>query len=358
MPTTRYVFVINNYTPEHIGRLNSHDNWSYLRYSKEGGKTKEEIEKISEMYGVEMKIKPNTPHLQGYLELFKRQKLKNFFGKELTGWWFTGAKGTAEENINYVNKAQYKEDGTLDETNIYSRGLPKEPKQGERTDLLKLKDAVDEGMTYKDLVKNDEHFGTCARHEKFVKSYIKLVQAEKETNKLIETVYADFVPRPWQQRLLDILDQDPDPRHVHWIWDAVGNQGKSFMAKYLSLFHDATILKCAGTKTDLAFICSEQPSRIYLFDLSRTLEKKDDGGSTTSYDPMDKVYDIIEDIKMGYIVSTKYQSHSGPIPVAHVVVFANWPPKKEKLSLDRWKIQRLDETIGLGLSMDEYVVRN
>ena len=357
MPTTRYVFVVNNYTPAHIARLNVHDNWSYITYSKEGGKSKEQIAMISEMYGIDMKIKPNTPHLQGYIELFKRQKLLTFFGKELSSWWFHPAQGTYQENINYIEKGQYKEDGTLDETNIYRRGLPKEPKQGQRTDLLKLKDAIDEGTSYEDLVTNEEHFGTCARHTNFVKEYIKIVRTKKQKEQLTESLFANFEPREWQQELLDILSQDPDPRHVHWIWDAVGNQGKSYMAKYLSVTQGATILKCAGTKTDLAYICSEQLSRTYIFDLSRTLEKRD-GGSTTSYDPMDKVYEIMEDLKAGDLQSTKYHSHSGPIPVPHVVVFANFPPNKEKMSKDRWRIRRLDNTVDLGLDGVERMVRD
>ena len=153
--------------------------------------------------------------------------------------------------------------------------------------------------------------------------YIKIVRTKKQKEQLNESLFANFEPREWQQELLDILSQDPDPRHVHWIWDAVGNQGKSYMAKYLSVTQGATILKCAGTKTDLAYICSEQLSRTYIFDLSRTLEKRD-GGSTTSYDPMDKVYEIMEELKAGALQSTKYHSHSGPIqvPVPHVVAFA------------------------------------
>lgn len=357
MPTTRYVFVINNYTDEHIARLNSHDNWSYIRYSKEGGKSAEEIEKISEMYGIDMKIKANTPHLQGYIELFKQQKLMNFFGKELSGWWFSGAKGTAEENINYVNKAQYNADGTLNEANIYTRGVPKEPKQGERTDLLKATDAIDNGMSYRELVLSEEHRNTVAKHGKFIREYIQIKSEQKEQENLMDQ-FANFEPRPWQQELLDILSQDPDPRHVHWIWDAVGNHGKSFMSVYLATTQKATIVQVMGSKSDMAYICSQQPSRIFIFDLSRKMERKQDGGSMTSYDPLDKMFDLIEDLKKGWLVSTKYHGHSGPIRVPHVIIFANFPPNKESLSKDRWKIKRLDNTVDLGLDGVERVVRN
>jgi len=67
----------------------------------------------------------------------------------------------------------------------------------------------------------------------------------------------------------------------------------------------------------------------YLFDLTRTKP-----ASIAS----DDTYSVMEQIKNGYIVNTKYQTKVTLQPPAHVWVFANQPPRYAALSTDRWKV--------------------
>lgn len=52
-------------------------------------------------------------------------------------------------------------------------------------------------------------------------------------------------------------------------------------------------------------------------------------------------YRAIEQVKNGVITSTKYESQTLILTIPHVVIFANWPPKREMLSEDRWDIRVL-----------------
>ena len=39
--------------------------------------------------------------------------------------------------------------------------------------------------------------------------------------------------RPWQQKVIDILSDDPDDRTVHWFWERNRNVGKTALTKYI-----------------------------------------------------------------------------------------------------------------------------
>ena len=62
-------------------------------------------------------------------------------------------------------------------------------------------------------------------------------------------------------------------------------------------------------------------------------------------------YGALEQLKNGMIYSGKYEGGTCLFDNPHVIVFANEPPKIEKMSLDRWKIIDLNE---LG-PMDNYL---
>ena len=49
------------------------------------------------------------------------------------------------------------------------------------------------------------------------------------------------VLRPWQAELVERLQEELTPanRAVNWYWEATGNTGKSWLAKYLKNYHAA-----------------------------------------------------------------------------------------------------------------------
>lgn len=52
-------------------------------------------------------------------------------------------------------------------------------------------------------------------------------------------------------------------------------------------------------------------------------------------------YQAIEDLKNGMLFSTKYESAMCVFDAPHVLVFANFPPERAKLSADRWDVRHV-----------------
>lgn len=134
-------------------------------------------------------------------------------------------------------------------------------------------------------------------------------------------------PYTWQQKVIEFLTQKPDNRTVHWFTDYLGGSGKSDLSNWLIAHRNAFLCDSGGQK-DIAFAYDNQP--IVIFDLSRDME---------DYCP----YRVMEAFKNGRMFSAKYQSCLKTFKPPHVIVFANFPPKKEKLSMDRWNIIQLED---------------
>jgi len=276
--------------------------------------------------------KVTTPHLQGYIET------KEALGvKVLNRTYFDNkanigiAKGDADQNIAYCTK-----DDSYDES-VCPRTMHGEagPKQGKRNDLEAIKEMIDAGATF-DMVCEAE-FSTVAKVDRFVKQRIAARDAQKQHDELV-AVFNNTVLWSWQNRLATMLQAVPDPRKVFWFWESEGNKGKSFMARYLATMHQALILE-SGRKVDLAhiFVTTIPTPKIVIFDLSRTAAPMENA----SHSPIDVVYSLMESIKNGYIVSTKYDSKGLSFTVPHVVVFANFEPDQSKMSSDRWLIHNI-----------------
>lgn len=136
----------------------------------------------------------------------------------------------------------------------------------------------------------------------------------------------------WQQDLLKIALEKPDDRSIYWIWEDVGNVGKTAFSKYLSHHHGAIPLE--GKKNDILYCAAEFNSRIYIYDLARTNEQY-------------VSYESIEKIKNGYYMCAKYESKPIIRNPPHLFVFANFLPNQTALSRDRWKIFRISPELKL-----------
>lgn len=74
----------------------------------------------------------------------------------------------------------------------------------------------------------------------------------------------------------------------------------------------------------------DKDNTIVVFDIPR------DNGNNVSYKS-------IESIKNGMIFNSKYETGYKLFNPPHLIVFANSPPDKSRLSSDRWKITQLDK---------------
>lgn len=121
----------------------------------------------------------------------------------------------------------------------------------------------------------------------------------------------------WQRELLDIYNQKPDHRKIHWFW-GLGNIGKSEMVRYLYLNHKVPFSYggCVNDVMNLAFN-NIGKAKAFVFSLTR---KKRNHIS----------YDALEQLKDGLISNNKYETGCKGINRPHVFVFANFPPEEDE----------------------------
>ncbi len=135
-------------------------------------------------------------------------------------------------------------------------------------------------------------------------------------------------PRGWALDVMEILRNEPDERTIHWFWEPDGNVGKTCLCKYLVHRKDALML--SGKSADMYHMLSKYPDKrkIILVDAPRcAIEFLN--------------YGAIEQIKNGLIFSGKYEGSQLVFNCPHVVVFANTPPDYDKMSADRWNVNRI-----------------
>lgn len=139
----------------------------------------------------------------------------------------------------------------------------------------------------------------------------------------------------WQAQMLRVIETEskcPNDRIVHWVYDEVGNTGKTWLAKFAYRMRPTkTAWVHNGATKDIMKLLSDRASdlEVVFFDLSRcNLERIN--------------WDAIERIKNGMIMSTKYDVKSYIIDPPVLVCFANFEPDLEKLSIDRWRVWQLN----------------
>lgn len=211
-------------------------------------------------------------------------------------------------------------------------------KKGQRSELDAVKRDIDSGVCYDDIV--DKHFAVSARCSRFIK---ERVQA-RDTSMALASLrgeYESAVLLPWQRMLLDIVNEPPCPRKIHWIWSLAGNVGKSWMVRMLVCTKGATVLT-GGKKIDMAYIFAQNPTRIVVFDIPRTAEIGTNEFERRHY--LDGLYSLAEELKNGILVSGKYESKTVVFKVPHVIFFANFEPDKTKWSKDRYFVKNIDPT--------------
>ena len=193
----KWDFVLNNYNEEEENQLlhDLHDNCKYFIYGKEVGEQ-------------------GTPHLQGYFNLIKKQRLsglKTIFGKRFSFRPCRNEKAL----IAYCKK-----DGDFFE---YTR-----PETG--------------------------------AHIPMAPPVVKIIQ----------DLY------PWQKEIEDIFLEEPDERKIYWFWESTGNIGKSAFVKYMVVKHKVLFTN-GGKNSDLINLVFNSPietSRCIIWDLPRATKGK------------------------------------------------------------------------------------
>ncbi|QMW68645.1 replication-associated protein [Crucivirus-81] len=140
--------------------------------------------------------------------------------------------------------------------------------------------------------------------------------------------------RPWQSKICTIINGEINDRFVYWIYDEMGENGKTVFCKYLYANQDA-IIATDGANKDVSCMLAElvkngrdlNDKTTFIFHFPRSTE----GLS----------YKAIESVKDGLITSTKFHSNTLVFNCPHVFVFSNELPNLAKLSQDRWKLKTI-----------------
>lgn len=140
---------------------------------------------------------------------------------------------------------------------------------------------------------------------------------------------------PWQKTIeKEIIETKANDRTINWIVNSEGCSGKSKLVKYMFHYHDCVYLSYSDARDALNLVSKFMHKKAYLFDLPRTKPTKH---------TKDDIYNVMEQIKNGMIMNTKYETNIHLMNPPHVWVFANYAPNLMKLTKDRWKIWKIVE---------------
>jgi len=252
-------------------------------------------------------------HWQGYMELFDPVRFTAVKVKApmLQTAHFEKRRGTREQAKEYCDKEESRIAGPFEFGNW-------EIHQGTRSDLEEVSAAITAGAKESDIARDFP-----VQYIKFARG-IKALLAMQHTNPAPDP---DFVPRPWQQRVLDLLSQPANDRSIIWVTDTTGNKGKTRLATNLVAQHAATTL--SGKLPDMTYGFFQQCQKgkapaICCFDITRA------AGEYSGH-----LYSMAESLKSGRLFNTKYESQHFTFPTPHVIFFANRSWDREKFSHDR-----------------------
>lgn len=143
---------------------------------------------------------------------------------------------------------------------------------------------------------------------------------------------------PWQKKMTEMLFQPPNSRKIYWIFDKEGNKGKTWYCEWINKTHpNKTIyLNNVGQIRDFC-----QNLKIYH-------EQMWEGDTmilnfTRNFHDKTHIYQACEMTLDKFITCTKYEGGGFWLKKMHVVIFANFTPKVEEMSHDRWSIFEINK---------------
>lgn len=291
--SNRVCFTLNNYTVDDcqtILDLENHEDLIYMVVGEEEGES-------------------GTPHLQGFVHWKKAPKecgLK--FWKELMPFsqaaHFENARGSDEDNQKYCTKS-----GPSLEF-----GQPGKAKVSRFRDLFEAtKRSVAAAMEM------DPEF-TMRNYSNMQRIHDDFCGDKPEFD------YPSLLP--WQEKAVEMLEQQ-NRRQILFIVDPEGGKGKTILSIYLQVNKNCVYL-CGAKSMDLAHIYSKNKQcEVVIFDMSKC--------TNPDYWP----YNLMEQMKNGMVISTKYNSKTIFTKSKKIIVFSNEEPDREKLTKDRYQILRI-----------------
>ncbi len=117
-----------------------------------------------------------------------------------------------------------------------------------------------------------------------------------------------------------------------WIYDPIGNNGKTKFVKTMAFKHDCLSLGYGNAGDILNLVSKFQNKRMYIWNLTRT--------KPAQISALD-LYTAMESVKDGLFNNTKYETAQVLMNPPHIVVMANHVPNRKNVTIDRWEIYTL-----------------
>lgn len=156
--------------------------------------------------------------------------------------------------------------------------------------------------------------------------------------------------RPFQNQLLQMLDAEPDDRHIVVVYDPKGEMGKTQFMKYYLGTGNAGCFTTGGDYKDIACTIN-----LYFQDGREDINKKWTFFMALARDQ--NMYHIsyraLEGIKDGFMSSNKYESRGLIFNSPHVFMFTNNLPittrldGTETMTKSRWQVYTINEALEL-----------
>lgn len=313
----RTVFVgIDGGTPRHHGsqrmppRESARTRWCFTINNPEDGIA----EQLSGLYPTHCRFicfeletgAEGTRHYQGYMELATRRRLSGV--KQLPGLercHLEAARGTAAQNTTYCSK----------------EGTPTilgTPADGPAATAGVYADAIESARAGEfDNIDPSVYVRCYTTLHRIHRDYAwQLAQAQQE--------YPVLALFRWQAQVLDFLNAPVCPRTIFFVIDNKGGAGKSTFGSWLrGALPDPPLCLGPGSHRDLAQLV-RRPPRVVLYDIPR--------GSIQHVS-----WSLMEELKNGYVICTKYEGGVLEFPRPHVIVFCNEDFPTNVLSEDRIK---------------------
>lgn len=250
-------------------------------------------------------------HCQGYVQLRKRVTLSKC--RELMpNSHLEQTRGTPSEAREYCMKDDTRQSGP------YEYGEFKDAASGAAAGADYHREVVDymsKITKFRDLLAHPKYGKYASTRMTWAKTLFEQLQN-------VQPPLMNFEWKPWQITLALTVARFDSRRKVFWIVDDTGNTGKTHFTTYLRRNFGAFTPKL--NHKEAAYLYQREP--LVVFDIPR---------HAMEYVP----YGLIEDMKNGYIWSTKYEPVAKEFPPPVVIVMSNFQPSLEKLSADRWCVR-------------------
>jgi hypothetical protein len=284
-------------------------------------------------YGHEVCPTTGKAHLQGYIKFTNKKRFNQVKKLFNVPPHIEKCKGTPHQNFIYCGKE--------DKNPVELGTRPFKTPEIKQQKMQLLIDQLISGVSVTEICKSNLCHIFVTNRDKIMRT-VHEIKMENERKTYQERPMGSLSSlRQWQQDLMKFLHEiKNNDRSIVWVYDSKGNSGKTWLCREMCMTMNSCIVLQNGHTRDVAHLYNGE--RWVFFDFSRS-------------DKNFINYDVLEKIKDGIIISTKYEGRCKLFHSPTVCCFANFFPKVENLSEDRWEIFQLEAHKLVQRNYDDFV---